>query len=334
MNVQQDFSKGAVKNLYDYSMEAMQYAKTKEMWPMIFKEVTVDGDHWQSTSVIGPKTLRKTGQSEGFTVTTVSEGYTVYGSIFDYTDCIAMSYDTVRDIKKFSNILKQAAEGWGEGAIVTRDQFYANWFNYGGYTAGHWAFNGTPESGAQTDASGNGCYDSASTSAIVALFARTGDTYKHASKVGGTSYFNALASSAISDTTIANLIKNVEVTNAYDERDIRIPLSVDTIVYPQGQFDVISKILESDKVAGGTLNDKNVIGRKFTNKIEWPQLTDTDAVFVGCAKKGLKALKRMDPVYDFFEDKKSRCYYATVEMRIGGMMDNWRFWACDNLAQS
>jgi len=334
MNVQQDFSKGAVKTIYDYSMEATQYAKTQEKWPMIYKEISVDGDHWQSTSVIGPKKLTKTGQSEGFNVTTVSEGYTVYGSVFDFTDAIAMSYDTVRDIKKFNNILKQAAEGWGEGAIITRDEFYCHPFNYGGYTAGHWSFNGTPESGAQSDTSGNGCYDSASSSAIVALFARTGDTYKHASKVGGTSYFNALASGALTDTTVANLIKNVEVTNAYDEKDVKIPISVDTIIYPQGQFDAVEKILESEKVSGGSLNDKQVVGRKFKNRIEWPQLLDTDAIFVGCAKKGLKALNRMDPVYDFFEDKKSRCYYATVEMRMGLMMDNWRFWATDNLSQS
>lgn len=334
-NVQSDFSKGAVRDMYDYSMEAMAYAKTQEMWPQIYEEKSIDGDHWQETSVIGPKLLRKTTQAEGFTQSLAREGYTVYAAVFDYTDAITMNYDTVRDIKKMKNILKQCAEGWGEGTIVTRDQFYARPFNKGGFTAGDWIFNGTPESGAQSDASGDGCYDSASSSAIVAPFCRTGDTYKHTSKVGGTSYYNALASGATSATTIVNLVNLIEVTNAYDERDVKIPITVDTIVYPQGLWETIGRILDSDKVAGGTLNDTNAgLKRKFKNRIEWPQLTDTDAVFCGVAKKGLSALKRMDPVFDFFEDKKSRCYWATVEMRMGVMFKNYRFWGVDNLAQS
>jgi len=334
-NVQSDFSKGAVKNMYDYSIEAMQYAKTQEKWPEIFEEKDIDGDHWQETSVIGPKMLRKTGQAEGFQVTLAREGYTVYAAVFDYTDAITMNYDTVRDIKKFKNILRECANGWGEGAIITRDQFYARVFNKGGFTAGDWIFNGTPESGAQSDASGDGCYDSASTSALVAPFCRTGDTYKHTSKVGGTSYYNALASGTVNAASIVNLINLVEVTNAYDERDVKIPITVDAIVYPQGQWETIGRILDSDKIAGLSTNDTNAgLKRKFKTRVEWAQLTDTDAVFVGVAKKGLVALKRMDPVFDFFEDKKTRCYWATVEARMGAMFKNFRFWGVDNLAQS
>lgn len=335
MNVQSDFQKGAIKSLYGYSVDALEYQKTKEIWPQIFEEKAIDGDHWQETSVIGPKLLRKTGQAEGFKVTSGSEGYTVMGSVFDFTDCVAMNYDTVRDVKKFDNILKELAKGWGEGTILTREQFYAGWLNYGGYTAGNWRFNGTPESGAQTDTSGNGCYDSASASAIVALFARTGDTYKHTSKIGGSSYYNALASGSLTQATLVSLINLVEVTNAYDEKDNKVPISVDTIVYPQGQWDSITRILESDKIAGGANNDTNAgIKRKIKNAIEWAALTDTDAVFAGVAKKGLLALNRMDPVFDFFEEKKERCWLATVEMRMGGMLRNWRYWASDNLGQS
>ena len=335
MNVQLDFSKGAIRNLYDYSLEATQYAKTKEMWPEVYEEKTIDCDHWQDTSLIGPKLLRKTGQAEGFAVTLAREGYTVYAAVFDYTDAITMNYDTVRDIKKFNNILKTCAEGWGEGAILTRDMFYARPFNKGGYTAGDWIFNGTPESGAQTDSSSDGCYDSASSAAIVAPFCRTGDTYKHTSKVGGTSYYNALASGVVTAASLVSLINLVEVTNSYDEKDVKIPISVNAIVYPQGQWETIGRILDSDKIAGFTINDTNQgLKRKFTTRVEWPQLSDTDAIFVGVAKKGLVALKRMDPVFDFFEDKKTRCYWATVEMRMGMMLKNWRFWGVDNLAQS
>jgi hypothetical protein len=334
MNVTQDFVKGGIKDLYGYSMERMEYAKTKEDWLDIWDEVTVEGDYWQETSVIGPKKLRKTGQNEGFTLSGASEGYTVYGSIFDYTDAIAMSYDAVRDVKKVKNILRSCAEGWGEGAIVTRLDFYANWFNKGGYTAGYWAFNGTPESGRVTDTSNVGCYDSASSSAIVALFARTGDTYKHTSKVGASSYYNALASGVLTNTSIVNLVNLVEVTNAYDEQDVQIPIDVDTILYPKGQWETINRILESDQVAGGTLNDKQVIGRKLKYRYEVAQFSDTDAIFVGVKKKGFKMLKRMDPVYDFFENKMARAYVATVEMRMGGMFQNFRFWGTDNLAQS
>lgn len=284
--------------------------------------------------VVGPKKLKKTGQNEGFSLSGASEGYTVMAAIFDYTDAIAMSYNTVRDVKKVKNILKSCAEGWGEGSIITRLEFYARMFNKGGYTAGDWIFNGTPESGRQTDTSGNGCYDSASTSAIVAPFARTGDTYKHTSKVGRSTYYNALASGTLTNTTIVNLVNLVEVTNSYDESDVKIPIMVDTIMYPQGQWETISRILESDKVAGQTINDKQVVGRKLKYRYENPFLEDTDGIFVGVKKKGIKMLKRMDPVYDFFENKMARAYIATVEMRMGGMFQNFRFWASDNLAQS
>lgn len=334
MNVSQDFIKGGIKDLYGYSMEGMQYAKTKEEWLDIFEEVTVDGDHWQETSVVGPKKLRKTGQNEGFQLSGASEGYTVMAAIFDYTDAIAMSYNTVRDVKKVKNILKSCAEGWGEGSIITRLEFYARMFNKGGFTAGDWIFNGTPESGRQSDTSGNGCYDSASSSAIVAPFARTGDTYKHVSKVGRSSYYNALASGSLDNTALVNLVNLVEVTNAYDELDVKVPIMVDTIMYPQGKWETISRLLESDKVAGGSLNDKQVVGRKLKYRYENPFLEDTDGIFVGVKKKGLKMLKRMDPVYDFFENKMARAYIATVEMRMGGMFNNWRFWGSDNLAQS
>lgn len=334
MNVTQDFIKGGVKDLYGYSMEKMEYEKANEDWLDIFEEVTVDGDHWQDTSVVGPKKLRKTGQNEGYTLSGATEGYTVMAAIFDYTDAIAMSYDAVRDIHKVKNILKSCAEGWGPGAIITRLEFYARLFNKGGYTAGDWIFNGTPESGRQTDTSGNGCYDSASSSAIVAPFCRTGDTYKHTSKVGQTSYYNALASGSLSNNTLVNLINLIEVTNSYDESDVKVPIMVDTIMYPQGKWDDIGHILESDNVAGGTLNDKQIVGRKLKYRFENPFLDDTDGIFIGVKKKGLKMLKRMDPRYDFFENKMARAYVATVEMRMGVMFNNWRFWGCDNLSQS
>jgi hypothetical protein len=333
MNVSQDFIKGGIKDLYSYSMEAAEYEKAKEDWLDIFEEVTVDGDHWQETSVVGPKKLRKTGQNEGFQLSGASEGYTVMAAIFDYTDAIAMSYNTVRDIKKVKNILKSCAEGWGPGAIITRLEFYARMFNKGGFTAGDWIFNGTPESGRQIDTSGNGCYDGTAAN-IVAPFCRIGDTYKHTSKVGRSTYYNALASGTLSNSSIVNLVNLVEVTNSYDESDVKIPIMVDTIMYPQGKWEDIARILESDKVAGSSLNDKQVIGRKLKYRYENPFLEDTDAIFVGVKKKGIKMLKRMDPVYDFFENKMARAYIATVEMRMGGMFQNFRFWASDNLAQS
>ena len=107
-NISRDFNKGNIKDLYDYSMEAMNYQKTKEVWPNIMAEKSVDGDHWQGTSVIGPKKLKKTSQNEGFTVTLAREGYTVYSAVFDYTDAVTFSYDAVRDIKKFKNMSKRS----------------------------------------------------------------------------------------------------------------------------------------------------------------------------------------------------------------------------------
>jgi hypothetical protein len=227
--------------------------------------------------------------------------------------------------------MKEIAAGWGVSAKETREEFYARVFNEGGKTAGDWIFNGTPESQAVIDSSGDGCYDSASSSALTPFFCLSSGTYLHASK-GDTNYYNghALALSADNLKTILNTMTG---TNNRRENDTQMRLDPDCIVYPTALDFLVREILNSTLAPHVSTNTTNVLSG-ILDPIKNPFLTDSDAFFVGCKKKGITALKRQEPVIDFFEDKKNRCYWATAEMRIGVMVHNWRFWEGSQFATS
>ena len=325
------FVKGMVKDMYGYMWDAERYDDTAEPWKDLYAEKGIDGGYWQTTSVVGMGSLRKTSESEGYNARTPVEGYTVYGKPFIFTDMIEMTYTAVEDHQKIENILRDAAASWGGAVKTTRNEFFVTWFLYGGYTAGHENFNGTPDSGAISDASGDGCYDGL-VAAVVPNFALTGGTYKHVSSVGGSSYFNAKAVDLDPDNfeTLYNLMT---VTNNRDENDKVIPNIPNVLVVSRQLNFTARRLLESTLIPGEANNDKNVLNSIVDLKV-WDHFTDTDGWVLGCKKKGITRLKRQEPKIRFFESELNRRYYAAVEMRDGAYMDNWRRWHGSNLPTS
>lgn len=312
--ITQNFVKGMIKDLYDYGLEA--YDSLEEVWPQIYEEKKVDGGYWQDTTVVNNGTWRKTTESEGYEENNPTEGYTVYGRVFTYTTAAAFSEDTVDDHQKIKDLVKAIAGDWGVGAKETREEFYARPFNEGGKTAGDWIFNGTPESKAITDTSGDLCYDG------IEFFNLIGN--KRASKGGGT-YYNAF-SYVFDGDNLKTVLTYAQGTNNRRENDTRFNLKFNTLLVPIDLGMASREVLNSTLVPYKTTNTSNVL-QGVLNPIEWSYLTDTDAWFVGTAKKGIVALKRQEPVFDFWQDKKTRCWWATGKMRIGFMMKNWRFWS-------
>jgi hypothetical protein len=245
---------------------------------------------------------------------------------------IEMTYTSVEDHQKIDNILKDAAQTWGGAIKTTRNEFFVTWFLYGGYTAGHENFDGTPESGAETDTSGDGCYDSSSSSALTPLFALSTGTYKHTSNVGGTSYTNARAID-LDATNIETLYNLMTVTNNRDENDKVVPIIPNVMMVSRQLNFTARRLLESTAIPGSGDNDKNVLN-SIVDLVVWDHFTDTDGWVLGVKKKGLRRLKRQEPKIRFFESEKDRRYYAACEFRDGGMMDNWRFWHASNLPTS
>ena len=313
MNISQDFVKGMVDDGYDYMLE--KYDELEEVWPQLFEEKTITGDFWQRTSLVSSGTWRKTGETEGFQESNVIEGFTCYGRVFDYTDAHVFSNSAMKDIQKVKDLGKTFSADWGVSAKETREEFYARVFNKAGITGGDWIFDPTPDSKAVAPTqTANLCYDS------VCLVNLSNNT--RSSKGGGT-YYNGFAYDLLPDNL--KTMKNYGMgTNNRRENDTRFKLSYDTLLVPQDLSDTAAEILTSQLIAYNTTNTTNVL--KGTLKpITWAYLDDTDAFFVLKAQMGLQALKRQEPVIDFFQDKKNRCWWYTAEQRIGHLAWNWRW---------
>ena len=324
--ISQDFKKGLIKDGYDYMLE--KYDAIEEVWPRYMEEQTITGDFWQSTSVVNSGTWRKTGETEGFQAQKVVEGFTVYARVFDYTQAVTFTDNVVSDHQKIKNLVKEVAAGWGQTAKETREETYARPFNKGGLTAGDWIFNGTPESLAITDPSGDGAYDGTA-AAIMPWFNLSGNLR---SSKGGATYYNGHAL-AISPDNIKTILTLMVGTNNRRENDTRMRLDPDCIVYPTNLDYQVREILTSTLVPYQSVSTTNVLNGLF-EPIKNPYFDDTDAFFIGHKKKGIVALSRQEPVFNFFQDEKNRCYWATAVMRIGFMMNNWRFWTASQFATS
>ncbi len=325
-NVRSDFAKGNIKDGYDYMMDV--YDQQTEIWPQLFETKKVDGSFWQRTSVVNNGTWRKTSDNEGFQARAIVEGYTAYAAVFDYTDAVSFSNDTVKDHQKVKDLLKTTAEGWGKTGPKTREEFYATVFNEGGYTAGSWIFNGSVTN-VVSDPSGDGVYDGTTASPVPA-FNLSSST--RTSK-GGASYYNGYSATNLTPDNLKTVYLHMKSVNNREENDTIMSLPVDTLLVPGALALTGAEILDSTLKAWDSTNTTNVMAGKL-NLVVWDYLTDTDAWFLGCKKQGIQALDRQAPQIDFFQDKKNRCWWATVEMRIGVLFWNWRFWSGSNFATS
>ena len=68
--------------------------------------------------------------------------------------------------------------------------------------------------------------------------------------------------------------------------------------------------------------------------IGWRFLSDSNAIFVGCAKKGLKSLNRMPLTLDYDEDKSKQIQIVYGTTRFGKCVTNFRYWVAANLSTS
>ena len=313
------YAKGMVDDMYDYAWEAEGYDKTKTEASDLFQETKKpDGAYYQTTSIIGADKLRKTAETEGYQFRSPVEGFTVLARPFDYTDGRAFTYDAIKDHAKIKNILKEDAAQWGGSKKTTIESFYTDFFNKGGYTAGNEIFNGSVP-GVITDASSDVCYDSKP------FFNLTGNT--RSSKKGAT-YYNGETLS-LSTPNAETLYQLMTVTNAYDENDTKISLRPDIMyVHPSLEF-TARRILESTLIPGNNNNDKNVLNA-IVRLVVLPHLTTATQWGYGCSKKGLRKIAWQDLTMDFFDDKLNRQWCSVCEMRMLGVVQNWRFWTSSN----
>jgi len=297
------------KNMYaisreGYKLRPVQYDKIFS----IKKDVTGAGDKF--TQLLGAdKFAEKTVQGKGFVFRSPVQGFQSQVSYKTFYDAVQFDKEEVEDNVKSGAIgrtLNGYAESWGDAYRVTKEEFCASFFNYGGLTSGNAIFNGSW--GDNTDSSGDLVYDSKP------LFNLTGNAR---TAKDGTTYYNSVTSSALNPTNFNILYDLMAVTNGYNEVGVRVENKPDTLLTQDGSdFRAARKLLESEKESGGQLNDKNIL-QGIVKPLSWSYL-ENDAWFVMKVKQPELAFEdRQKPLIDFYRNKETRGYMATVDARFG-----------------
>ena len=266
----------------------------------------------------------------------ITEAWTPLIRVREYGDLLPIEGSTMEDIQnKVGDVLKKWVKEWGLSARQTKEYFIADILSYGGYAAGYdKVFDNSDPTGAWTDASGDGIYDG-TTATPMAFFNLTGNP-RTASN--GDTYFNLRSGLALNYAGIVNLYELIAETNAFKENGEKIYIMPDCMVVgtPTSEF-TAKRILTSEKIAGTAMNDRNVI-QNLLKVIRNPFLTaavkTANAYVIGKAKAGIKIYSRIEPEFEFFEEKKSNIFYARIRLRCGAGVTNWRYWAANDLPTS
>lgn len=312
------FTENYKNDLYKYFWEA--YPDEPPKYEQIFDVVQSGNAYEEFTSAIGLGELLEKPEGEDIQADSPMEGYTIVTRNRTFSRKVRFSYESVADSKKTANMLSKVVGTWGRRLPTTKEKFYAKFFNYGAYSAGHDVFNNTITN-VVTDASGALIYDSK------AFFADD-----HPDKAGNT-YDNYNTSTSLTHANLKTVYNTYTTTNNRDERGEIISLVPDVLLIPRALGFTAKEILNSLLVPDVTNNTTNVL-KNIVDPLEWSYLTDTDGWFLGAKKQGLMATDREDISLDFFEDEDSLDYAARIFTRFGGAVTNWRFWIANNTATS
>jgi phage major head subunit gpT-like protein len=304
--------------MYGYFWEA--YPEVPPMYEQLFDVVQSDAAYERFTSAIGLGELLEKPEGEDIQADAPMESYTIVVKNRSFARLVRMSYETVKDAQKVGNMVSTLVGSWGRMLPITKEKFYAKFFNYGAYTAGHDVFNNTI-TGVITDASGALTYDGK------AFFATD-----HPDRVGN-SYANYTSSRSLTQANLETTWLTFHNTNNRDERGQIIALGADTLLIPPALRFTAQVILQTTLIPGSMDNDINVM-RAIVAPVEWAYLTDTDGWFLGARKQGLMATNREDVTLDFWQDETSKDYFASIFTRFGGGVTNFRYWYACNISSS
>lgn len=268
----------------------------------------------KKTQLLGAdKFKKKAFQGQGFTFRSPVQGWQTYVSYDTFFDAVKFDKEEVEDNVKNGGIgktLKNYAESWGEAYRVTKEEFAASFLIQGGYTTGDEIFNGSW--GDNTDSSGNYLYDSKP------FFNLTGN--KRTTKDGET-YYNARVTSELNETNFGTLYDLMAVTNAKTEVGTPMENKPNMILTEEGSdYRAAWKIINTSGLAGSLpgsqLNDRNPWAGKLT-VMDWWALSGGAYYVLEAKAKELQFDDRQKPVIEFYRNKETRAYMATVDSRFG-----------------
>ena len=236
-----------------------------------------------------------------------------------YSDGLSFSKEAIDDTQKLGNLLKDLAQTWGIQVRIAKEELASRVFNEGGHTDGDWVFNGTHVG--NTDSSGNKLYDS------FCCFNLTGNA--RSTKGGGT-YYNSIAGLTVTPGNFETLYNLHTATNNRNERDHIVRNPADTLlVRPGADRFKADRIVDTQKaLPGGQLNDINPY-YKIVSVIDWDYLLAAEAAFFVGKKQadGFQFHERQASEIRFFRDEKNLGYKASINIRIGILIKNFRTWS-------
>lgn len=307
-----------------YKAQRETYMEADTMFDKIFKVVTAKkaaGD--KNTQILGAGALKRhTAENQNVEYKTPVEGWSFYSKYHMFSDGIALSKEAVEDTTKLGNLLNELAATWGRSVRIEKETFAARHFNNGGALSGDYVLNGSHTG--QTDPSGDLLYDSKP------LFNLSGNT--RATKGGGT-YYNAISvSTQLTPGNFETVYNLHTATNNRDERDRVVKNTADTLLVRTGAEHFKADIIvgTTQGMPGGQLNDKNVY-YKLVTAMGWDYLSDGTtypAYYVGKRQHpDFQWHDRQVPEIRFFRDEDNLGYKASINVRWGSMIKNFRCWS-------
>uniref|UniRef100_A0A6M3KWP6 Putative capsid protein n=2 Tax=viral metagenome TaxID=1070528 RepID=A0A6M3KWP6_9ZZZZ len=271
----------------------------------------------QFTSAIGLGKLLEKPENEDIQADAPMESYTIVCKNRSWARKVRFSYESVKDSKKTANFISSVVASWGRTLPVTKEEFYAKFFNYGAYTSGNDIFNNTITD-VVSDSSGALIYDG-----------KAWFDDAHPDKVGGT-YDNFNSSSSLSFDNLKTAYLAMTTTNNRDERGNIIDIYPTMLLIPGALKFTAIEVLQSEKEPDVFNNTINSL-RNIITPVEWSYITGATVWFLGIPKMGLMATNREDVSLDFYQDEENLSYVARVFTRFGGAVTNWRYWYACNL---
>jgi len=233
---------------------------------------------------------------------------------------VQFTYEAVEDAQKVDNFLKTSVGQWAESVDRSKDRWYVKFFSKGAFTAGHAVFNNTIP-GVVTDSSADMIYDGQ------AFFGSA-----HPDQVGNT-YNNTAGSTNLTHTNLKTYYETYTSTNAFDERGNEIVMEPDVLVIKPDNLFNARVILANTAIPGSADNDINVLAA-LVDLLVWRRISGTAIWILGKKKYGLMATERQGPVIDFYQDEETKDYFATIFLRWGGCVTDWRGHLAGNLSTS
>ena len=317
------FTKGLVRDMYAYSLES--YPQVAPVYTELFEGFDSQGAFEQSTSAIGVGQLDVKPEGEPITYQNAMEGFTVQGRNDTFASGIEFTMEQVQDMSptKISNMVTAFASKYTEKYIISKENYYSDFFNKGGFTAGHDIFNGSVPG--NTDASGDLVYDGEP-------FLNLSDNLRPAHPSGTDTYYNAIAKT-LTETSIQEAYELMTLTNAVDARGDKMSIQPDVLlIHPSLKWQA-DKLMGSPLQVGSAQNDPNTV-QSLLRVIPWRYLDTATFWAIGKAKSGIKAYNRMPLTFDFFRDEDTKGFKANVVARWGGEVNDFRYWVGSNAPTS